>query len=231
MVFTHYTSEIATVRNILTNGFAWIPNKRDLITNLLPFHDFKEREPQQFGMISFTDLPPEAAHGVRTKFGNYGIVISQGWASSNNIQKVNYVDTNGPIFEALRWLFKYGYDDLVKRSLNREGEVSQMAFTNKARAAVAGGILYAKLLELYEYLEPIEHLYQQEWRIVHPLPLYGYKETKQEIINNASPPKGWGKFLHVITLTSDDVIGFVCPAKDKEILQIALNHRYYVGHN
>jgi len=94
MVFTHYTSEIATVRNILTNGFAWIPNKRDLITNLLPFHDFKEREPQQFGMISFTDLPPEAAHGVRTKFGNYGIVISQGWASSNNIQKVNYVDTN-----------------------------------------------------------------------------------------------------------------------------------------
>ena len=133
--------EIETVHGILNNGFAWMPNKRGLIANFLPFHDFKEREPQQFGMISFTDLPPEAAHGPRSTFGNYGIVISQEWASSNNIQKVIYVDSNGPIFEALRWLFKYAYDDLVKRSLNREGEVSQMAFTNKARAGVAGGIL------------------------------------------------------------------------------------------
>ena len=230
MEFTHYTSEIRTVKKILSNGFAWVPNTRRLIANLLPFHNFKEREPQQFGMISFTDLSPEAAHGPRTMFGNYGVVISQEWASSNNIQKVIYVNSKGPIFETLRWLFKYAYDDLVKRSLNREGEVSQMAFTNKARAAVAGGILYAKLLELYEYMEPIEHSYQQEWRIVHPLPLYGYKETKQEIINNASPPKGWGKFVHVITLTPNDVIGFVCPAKDKEILQIALTHRYSEKH-
>lgn len=230
MGFTHYTSEIETVNKILNNGFAWVPNTRRLIANLLPFHNFKEREPQQFGMISFTDLPPEAAHGPRSAFGNCGIVISQEWASSNNIQKVFYVDSEGPIFEALRWLFKYAYDDLVKKSLNREGEVSQMAFTNKARAAVAGGILYAKLLELYEYMEPIEHSYQQEWRIVHPMPLYGYKETKQEIIANVSPPKGWGKFVHVITLTPNDVVGFVCPAKDKGILQRALNHRYSEKH-
>jgi hypothetical protein len=167
---THYTSEIETVNKVLNNGFAWVPNTRRLITNLLPFHNFREREPQQFGMISFTDLPPEAAHGPRSAFGNYGIVISQEWASSNNIQKVFYIDSEGSIFEALRSLFKYAYDDLVKKSLNREGEVSQMAFTNKARAAVAGGILYAKLLELYEYMEPIEHSYQQEWRIVYPMP-------------------------------------------------------------
>lgn len=137
MGFTHYTSEIETVNRILSDGFAWIPNKRGLIANLLPFHDFKDREPQQFGMISFTELPPEAAHRVRTTFGKYGIVVSQEWASSNNLQKVIYVDSKGPIFETLRWLFQYAYDDLVKKSLNREGEVSQMAFTNKARATVA----------------------------------------------------------------------------------------------
>lgn len=75
-------------------------------------------------------------------------------------------------------------------------------------------------------MEPIEHSYQQEWRIVHPMPLYGYKEKKQKIIANASPPKGWGKFMHVLTLTPSDVIGFVCPEKDKEIFQRALNHSY-----
>lgn len=226
MGLTHYTAEIETVNKILNNGFAWIPNIRGLIADLLPFHDFKDREPQQFGMISFTDLPPEVAQGPRGKFGNYGTVVSKEWASSKNIQKVIYVDSKGPIFEALRWLFQYAYDDLVKRSLNREGEVSQMIFTNKGRAAVAGGMLYAKLLELYEYVEPIEHSYQQEWRIVHPMPLYGYKETKQEIISNVSPPKGWGKFVHVLTLTPNDVVGFVCPAKERKFLQRALNHRY-----
>jgi len=174
MNLTHYTGEIDTIIKILNNGFAWVPNTRGLISDLLPFHNFKKREPQQFGMISFTELPPEGAQGPRQKFGNYGIVVSKEWAFSQNIQKVIYVANNGPLFDALQWIFQYAYNDLIRRSMKREGEISQMIFTNKARAAVADGMLYANLLQIYEYMEPIEHSNQQEWRIVNPSPLYGF---------------------------------------------------------
>lgn len=229
MKFTHYTGEKETVRKILENGFAWVPNIRSLISDLLLLHDFTTREPQQFGMISFTELPPEVAQGPRRAFGKYGIVVSKEWAFSHSIQKV-IMANEGPIFEAIRWIFQYAYDDLVGSSMKREGEVTQMAFTNKARAAVAGGMLYAKLLEVYEYMEPIEHSYQQEWRIVHPMPLYGYGETKQEIIKNVSPPKGWGKFVHVLRITPNDVVGFVCPVRECSIFQETLDLAYQGKH-
>jgi len=225
MKFTHYTKK-KTVNDILRNGLAWIPNRRGLIADLLPSHNFEDREPQQFGMISFTDLPPETAHGVRNTFGNYGIIFSQEWTSSNNLQKVIYVDNKGSIFEALHYLFEYAYKDLEARSLKREGEVSQMAYTNKARAAIAGGDMYAKLLELYQYMEPIEHSYQQEYRMVHPHPCYGYKKTKQENIDHVSPPKGWAIYFNVIKLTPNDVVEFVCPENEIENFRKTLDQRY-----
>ncbi len=229
-MFTHYTKEVESIRKILNNGFAWVPNRRELISVLVPSHDFAEREPQQFGMISFTELPPEAAQRPRQAFGKYGIVVAKAWALSHKIQKVIYIAATGPVFEAMRWIFQYAYDDLVKRSLNREGEVTKMAFTNKARAGIAGGALYARLLEIYEYMEPIEHSYQQEWRITHPMPLYGYAETKQEIIKNVSPPMGWAQSTHVLTITPTDVIGFVCPTTERDMFQNVLDRPYKDKH-
>lgn len=60
-MLTHYTDRIEALVGILTNGFAWVPNRRDLMPILVPEHDFSRREPQQFGMISFTDLEPDNA--------------------------------------------------------------------------------------------------------------------------------------------------------------------------
>ena len=68
-------------------------------------------------------------------------------------------------------------------------------------------------------LEPIEHLYQHEWRIVHPMPYYGYGETKADIIRNVSPPKGWAQFLNVLPVKPDDIIGFICPENEQDIFK------------
>ena len=66
---THYTSSIEAICNILLNGFAYVPNKRQLISDLIPSHDFSKGEPQQFGMISFTELSPDRTKEHREKFG------------------------------------------------------------------------------------------------------------------------------------------------------------------
>ena len=86
-----------------------------------------------------------------------------------------------------------------------------MAFTNKFMAGIAGGQLWANLLTLYEYMEPLENSYQSEWRIVHPDPVYGYGKTKKDIIENVSPPKGWAQFIHVLKVAPQDIAEFVCP--------------------
>ena len=216
---THYTHEIDTLKKILDYGFAYVPNKRGLISDFLPNHNFEEREPQQFGMISFTGLPLINAKKHKNDFGKYGVIVSNEWANSHNIQKVIYIDNKGPVFESLQNLFKQGYDDLIHKSMLREKEVSEMSFTNKERAKIAGGYIYSNLMQLYEYMEPIHNSYQQEWRITHPSPYYGYAKTKEEIIQNVSPPKNWAKILNVLPVKPKDISGFVCPEKDMAVLQ------------
>src|SRR5450755_1791338 len=76
---THYTRTLEAVVGILNNGFAWVPNRRNLMSALVAGHDFSKREPQEFGMISFTDWSPPAPPRHRKEFGDFGIVVSREW--------------------------------------------------------------------------------------------------------------------------------------------------------
>jgi hypothetical protein len=219
---THYTKSVEAVVNILSNGFAWVNNKRNLIHKLAPAHDFSEREPQQFGMISFTDREPPAPTKHRREFGEFGVVVSCEWARSKMAQPVLYVPEEGPVVITLRWLFKNGYEQLKSAIKYPDDAAAQMAFTNKAMARVQGGLLWSNLLTLYEYMEPADNAYQSEWRIVHSDPLYGYPSSIQEIIQRVSPPRNWAKHLNVLRAPDDAVIGFVCPRRHQESFARAL---------
>ena len=224
---THYTGKVDAVLNILFSGFAWVPNRRNLISKLVPAHDFSQREPQQFGMISFTELGPDEAAEHRKQFGSYGIVVSENWARNHWAQKVIYVDQSGPIFDALTEIFEEGYNDVASRIRFPDDAGWQMAYTNKAVAArVAGSRLWAALLQLYEYVEPLENMHHREWRIVHPDPCYSYPPTKAEIIKNVSPPQGWATVLNVVRVQRDDVLGFVCPKVEQHRLESVLPEAY-----
>lgn len=226
-IITHYTHSINTIEQVLNNGLAWVPNKRNLIASLVDHHDFSKREPQEFGMISFTELPASNTKQHRDVFGNYGIVMTPKWVSDNNVQKVMYIDTDGPVHEALTTLFNIGYFDLKSKIKHSEDGMWEMSYTNKAMAgAVAGSQVWACLLQLYEYFEPIKYSYQQEWRIVQKEPLYGYKETKEEVIKNVSPPVGWASIINVIKVQPKDIQGFICPQGDEPLLLKALPESY-----
>jgi len=218
---THYTRSVEAVINILSNGFAWVPNKRNLMRNLVPAHGFLEREPQEFGMVSFTDQDPPAPGHVN-EFGEFGIVVSHEWARLQMAQRVIYVAEDGPIAGALRWLFTTGYEQLEAEIRFPDDAAAQMAFTNKAMAGVQGGLLWSNLLTLYEYMEPEENSYQSEWRIVSPYPLYGYPPSKLEIIRRVSPPRNWAKFINVLRAPDAAVIRFVCPRQCEELFVRAL---------
>ena len=114
-MLTHYTDSIEALEGILANGFAWVPNRRDLMPLLVPEHDFSRREPQQFGMISFTELEPEHASAHTEVFGPFGVVVSEEWARANRAERVIYVQKEGPACEAWRSLFTAGFRDVKSR--------------------------------------------------------------------------------------------------------------------
>lgn len=227
-MLTHYTKKIDDVANILSHGFAWVANRRNVIEVLIPYHNYSKREPQQFGMISFTDMAPDEACSHSSAFGRYGIVVSDEWAKRQNAQRVVYVDSDGPVTEALQAIFEIGYRDCEARIQFPEDAGWTMAFENKAVAhAVVGAPLWANLLQLYEYMESSQFSREREWRISQPDPLYGLADKRtEEVIDNVSPPLGWAKFVNVVKIEPVDIAAFVCPSSECRTFQHALPSTY-----
>lgn len=226
-MLTHYTNSIEALLGILTNGFAFAPNRRNLMPLLVPEHDFSRREPQQFGMISFTELEPDHAGTLSQSFGPFGVVVSEEWARAHRAERVIYVEDDGPALDAWRSLFAIGYQDVTARIEHPDDAAWLMSFENKAMAgAVAGSALWAALLQLYEYMESAGNSAQREWRIVHPHPYYSLSDSKDEVIRQVSPPQGWAQSLNVVRVSRGDMEALVCPRSKYGSLQRALPDRF-----
>lgn len=227
MRLIHHTKNGATVSAILQTGFAYVANRRQLCEELLEGHDFSEREPQQFGMISFRayDGPPLSRHIEH--FGGYGICVTERWAIDNSAQKVLYIDRSGPVFEAMRQIFVSAYQEVKNIiSVYPDDKARAMAYHNKAMAMALGATDYASLLQLYEYFEPIENQYQNEWRVCNPDPNYGISQNISDAIADVSPPKGWAQFLNVKKVRPADIDHLLCPKGETNNLRSRLSHEF-----
>lgn len=226
-MLTHYTQSVEAIVNILAHGFAWVPNRRRLTKLLIPQHDYTKREPQQFGMISFTELDPPNANVHRGQFGEFGIVVSEAWAVENGAQRVIYIERHGPVTAALQMLFTIGYEDVTRSIEYPDDEGWLMAYENKnVASSIARSTMWAHLLQLWEYLEPASSSQQHEWRIVNTMPLYGLSENKDEAIAQVSPPQNWAKYTHALPIHQSDVVAVICELCDIGHLQDALPDVY-----
>lgn len=218
MELTHYTNSMNKLVGILNNGFAWTTRTRDLMHFLVPQHDFSEMDAQQFGMICFSERTPTTCFSDTQNFGSFGITVTNEWAQKHKAQPVVYLDTSGgPFAESFKKVFQIGYDDLKRRIDFPRDKCQTAAFHNKhAAAAVVGAHLWASLLQIYEYLEPSINSSEKEWRLVYPLPNYTHANSRiEDIIENASPPTGWGIHTDVVPIENKDVKRLVCREADK----------------
>jgi hypothetical protein len=186
----HYTSSADIIASILTHGFLLVPNKRYLINAFLGEDLFSEREPQEFGMVSFTQLRMEDAASHRDRFGAFGIVVSWDWALRNDAQRVVYVDVEGPVASELAWLFRFARQEFERAA---GGAVHAQTLENKAAASFARSTLWSRLLTLYEYMEPERNSAQVEWRIVNRLPQYHSGATRAEVVMRSYKPSSFGR--------------------------------------
>lgn len=219
----HYTKSVDTVKSILQYGFLLIPNKRFLIKRFLGSEYFAEREPQEFGMVSFTELETEEAQYHREQFGDFGIAVTWDWAIRNGAQRVIYIG-DGQISETFEWLFKLAKQEIDLRVENPKQQ--KIILENKAVAGMFRAQIYAKLLTLYEYMEPERNSSQIEWRIVNKLPSYyshlNKTELVREILSIAKNCKDCSA-----PITSNDIVMLVCPTDKICELRQSLPSEFY----
>jgi hypothetical protein len=216
----HYTRDPETVSSILENGFLLVPNRRNLIQKLLNTREFANREPQQFGMVSFTELRIAEAARHRESFGEFGIAVSWDWALRHNAQRVIYLG-EGSVTDTFAWLFQ-----LARQELQRKSPEPVLEFTLANRAVASTySQFYAHLLTLYEFMEPERSSSQVEWRIVNSLPDYMDLTDRalmiQKLIQQA---KSWK--LGTIRVAPEDVTMLIAPPKQIAKLHSAIPPRF-----
>ncbi len=210
MNLTHFTKTATALENILDHGFAWIRNDRKVISDLLPEVDFSEREPQSFGQICFTENTRESSIDHVEKYGTFGIEVNWEWAKRNLIQPVIYVPKEGPLLDSLRFLFTQTYNKSKIEEKYPGDKARQMWESNAAMASVVASPLYARLLKLYEYMEPANHSHEREWRITNQNPNYSISSNLQKTINDVSPPLNWATIINVVKIEPQDIIKISC---------------------
>lgn len=212
----HYTRNPETVASILENGFLLVPNRRNLIQRLLNTGEFAEREPQQFGMVSFTELQIAEAARHRESFGEFGIAVAWDWAIRQNAQRIIYLG-EGSVTDTFAWLFQFARQELERKSPE---PVDEFTLGNRAMAVMYSQ-LYAHLLTLYEFMEPERNSSQVEWRIVNSLPTYMDLADRPAMIQKLiQQAKSWK--LGTIRIDPEDVTMLIAPPRDIENLRSAI---------
>lgn len=224
----HFTNSIDAVVNILTYGFAWQRNDREVISLLLEQVDFSEREPESFGQVCFTENRFESEREKTKFFGRFGIQVSLAWARQNNVQPVIYVPQYGPLIESFRFLFTQTYQKAVAEQKYPDDKAMQMWKVSSAMANVAGQPLYANLLCIYQFMEPARHSGEREWRAVNPNPDWSISNSTEKAIKNVSPPEGWAKIVHVLKVEPTDIEALICLEADKNDLENRVPHGFEI---
>ena len=197
----HFTDERG-VAGILANGFALMPCDRLLLDDLFGSNRPFAGDPQNFGMVCFTEASLEDAGPVRKK-GDYGIAVKFEWAEKHGARKVQYVGKAAAW--VLRFKFRYQARLLTQKIGSPCDKGMALAYENKEFAGLLGAQGYQALLERYEYMQTARDRLQREWRITQKYPFQGVRP--KEVPNE----DGWSGLLRYKKIRNEDVEFLICP--------------------
>ena len=215
----HYTNSLEVLLDILNEGFIFVPNKRNLMPLFLdnewppnPFYKgMINLDPQEFGMVSFSQIGKHEIKYYSSKFGKFAIGVSWQWAAERGVDRVIYIHDSGNIFNAFQYLFQKGIESLKTGLPDEEDGFFHVAIENERIAAlVPGGDLYQNLLRIYEYMEPEENANQREWRITSAIPDYSFTGEKSVDISRAKR-EAWKIGKKSLSLSENDIKFLLVP--------------------
>ena len=227
MDYVHYTNSTSSLNGILENGLLINPLKRNLIHLFSNSKHFKEREPQEFGMVSLRIENHEGSIKHINQFGAYGISFKDSWVISKQFKPVIYLRESSRQHIELLNIYKDAEEELIRciEKRPKDDEFPNMAYTNKNVAGVIGAIKYVNFLNIYEMLEPHANGWQNEIRSIQKDPLYIDGNT-EELVNNISQP-GWCNMLMTLKFDINDVSHFITTDDLLNNIKSSLPNKYH----
>lgn len=213
MALIHFTKTPKTVAEILTNGFAYVAWPTNALEFVMPDIPKQEREPGQFGMVSFRYAPEgEFSQTHCQKYGNYGICVEETWAKDKGANPVIYVEANSIVAIAFKNLVAAAVRSVEQENLvYPEDGFRKMMYHNPAMAGVLGASEYANLIQIYRYMAPTANQSESEWRISNPSPNYSIAKESSTAIKAVSPPQGWANVCNLVKIDIKSIRYLVCP--------------------
>ncbi len=213
---------------IVKNGLLIYPNERRILKFLTSRLEFDEREPQSFGMVSlhgFTRFPNPKA---MKKFGSFGIEFERSFIKRIGFFPVEYVAPNEKWIGELRNEVQSALDELDQRVNAKYPEDSffKMAYTNMTVSRILGGRKWENFLARFEFMEPKEHQFEQEWRYARAEPLYYDGRSKAELIAAISDVDSFARHTFALKTRRDDILRFYAPAGCGSSLRALLPDEY-----
>jgi len=227
MRFIHYTSNIDSIIGILKNGFIINPCERKTLGYFTNRDEFKDREPQYFGMVCLHGFKFAPSFKYWRKYGPYGIEMDPKWVKLNNFRKVLYTKNKGLLYRHLKRFCDSALLDLDSKIHAKfpDDAFRHMSYTNKNVALVLGAKTWADFLTVFEYMEPNYNRYEREWRYVREDPFY-YSESIGDIISSIKRDLGWSRLVYPLKFECNDVVRLYAFDKDKGVMREKLPQEY-----
>lgn len=212
----HFTKSPETILRILNHGFYYICN--DTLINEKIFRPLnQEIKDIEKGMVCFTCSALDETEGIRSRFGNFGIVMKYDWALDQGGRKVAYIPEDGPVFQALTTIVKESVPNLSYLSgMDEESRkfAEKFILEDSSLPDIFTNPLYSIVREMAQWFEIDHHSSEKEFRIRSPKTLGGMASfdgaTQVRMIDGM-------KFLNPESYClkfRPENIGFLCCAED-----------------
>lgn len=215
--FVHFTDSSTALASIVQNGLFIRNRRRNVWKYFTRRKEFREREPQQFGMTCVHTFRFFPNRRYVKRFGPYGIELTQEWIQRNDFRRVLYISEN----DLYRLGFQAKFDEAISeldecvRKAPSDDSFPRMAYTNARVACLYGARLWCQFLEWFQFMEPKKHRYQSEWRYSREDPFYQSHSTGE--LNDAlKTKKGWLHIVHVLKLDRSDIVRLYVPKIERE---------------
>ena len=132
------------------------------------------------------------------RFGEFGISLNRNWVFQNDFRPVIYIKENGFLHKGFQPRFDKALRELddIMENEPEDDAFPRMAYTNRAVSEWLGARKWSDFLEVSQYMEPLKHSYQSEWRFCRLEPLSN-QQTVDEMRREVKAKTGW---THVISL-------------------------------
>lgn len=211
--FIHCTGSLKAVLGILKNGFVIHPCDRKVLNFITNRPEFSRSEPQEFGMVCLHSFKVFPNFLFWRKYGPFGIEMKPSFVDQTGFRQVEYVSSVGTRINALRSRFEDAINDLdacVYKEHPEDG-FRKMAYTNKFIAQLVGANKWSEFLSEFEYMEPVENRFEQEWRYSRQEPFYYDERSKKDVIDAVNDSQSWAKYSFALHFSKDDVKSLYAP--------------------